>query len=67
MEASQLRMMYRDSLTGLLNHVGTKERAADPMKIWFAMWADETIDLESAIKRFEANEMEAVQELIGSP
>lgn len=46
-------------------HDGTKDRAADPMKIWFAMWADETIDLESAIKRFEANEMEAVQELIG--
>lgn len=46
-------------------HDGTKDRAADPMKIWFAMWADETIDLESAIKRFENNEMEAVQELIG--
>lgn len=46
-------------------HDGTKDRATDPMKIWFAMWADETIDLESAIKRFEANEMEAVQELIG--
>lgn len=45
-------------------HDGTKDRAADPMKIWFAMWADETIDLEKAIKRFEANELEAVQELI---
>ena len=46
-------------------HDGTKDRAADPMKIWFAMWADETIELETAIKRFESNEMEAVQELIG--
>ena len=45
-------------------HDGTKDRAADPMKIWFAMWADETIDLGTAIKRFESNELEAVQELI---
>ena len=45
-------------------HDGTKDRAADPMKIWFAMWADETIDLEKTIQRFEANELEAVQELI---
>ena len=45
-------------------HDGTKNRATDPMKIWFAMWADETIDLAKAIKRFESNELEAVQELI---
>ena len=45
-------------------HDGTKDRSADPMKIWFAMWADEEIDLEKTLARFATNELEAVKDLI---
>lgn len=45
-------------------HDGKRQRAVDPMKIWFAMHSDTDIDLSALIDRMMNNEMEATKELL---
>lgn len=45
-------------------HDGQRQRAIDPMKVWFAMWSEEDIDLGRLLDRMAENELEAVKELL---
>lgn len=45
-------------------HDGQRQRAVDPMKVWFAMWSEEDIDLGRLLDRMAENELEAVKELL---